>query len=556
MTFFIALFVLLMQFLWKYIDDLIGKGLEWYIIAELMMYASASLVPLALPLAILLSSIMTMGNMGEHYELVAMKSAGFSLPQIMRPLIFLTVLICFTAFYFSNNILPVANLKFGTLLYDITHQKPAIEIKEGVFYNGIDGYTIRIGKKEKNGELLKNIMIYDHTSRTGSNKVILAEEGTMKITPNNQYMLLNLLDGYSYDEQNAQNSDKKNYPLVRSQFKEQVIRMDLSGFKLTRTDEELFKDNYQMLNLSQLQVSINELKEEKNKRTVEFSNHITDNFYRNKPKYSISENLDSISDSTSVTSKTDNIEMGDTLIVHKNNAMTMEVAANTSVNNEDTTKVKPKDLRDNFLLRNRPAKKKESVIQADFQKADSSQLVAVIALTDTNQLTDTLLAAKEGPLLLEHFTRSEKILAIETATNLVRSAKAYTESFVSDIENRDKYINRHLVEWHRKITLSFACMILFLIGAPLGAIIRKGGLGMPVVISFIFFILFHVISITGEKFVKENVMPPYIGMWLASFILLPIGLFLTYKAARDSVIFDLDFYSAFMKKFKKKETGQ
>jgi lipopolysaccharide export system permease protein len=239
MTFFIALFVLLMQFLWKYVDDLIGRGLEWYIIVELLMYAAAGLVPLALPLAILLSSIMTFGNMGEHYELVAMKSAGLSLPKIMRPLIGLTILISFIAFYFSNNILPVANLKSGTLLYDITHKKPAIDIKEGVFYNGIDGYTIRIGKKEKNGELLKNIMIYDHTNRTGSNKVILAESGSMQITPNNQYMMLNLTDGYSYDEQNAQSVDK-NHPLMRSQFKTQVIRMDLTGFNLTRTDEDLF----------------------------------------------------------------------------------------------------------------------------------------------------------------------------------------------------------------------------------------------------------------------------------------------------------------------------
>jgi lipopolysaccharide export system permease protein len=190
MTFFIALFVLLMQFLWKYVDDLIGKGLEWYIITELMIYACASLVPLALPLAILLSSIMTFGNMGENYELVAMKSAGLSIQRIMAPLVIQTSLVCLLAFYFSNNILPVANLKMGTLLYDITHQKPAIEIKEGIFYNGIDNYSIRVGKKEDNGNLLKNLMIYDHSGRRGSNKVIIAESGTMTFSPDNQYMIL------------------------------------------------------------------------------------------------------------------------------------------------------------------------------------------------------------------------------------------------------------------------------------------------------------------------------------------------------------------------------
>ncbi|MDQ3192317.1 MAG: LptF/LptG family permease [Bacteroidota bacterium] len=499
MTFFIALFVLLMQFLWKYVDDLIGRGLEWYIITELLMYAAAGLVPLALPLAILISSIMTFGNMGEHYELVAMKSAGLSLPKIMRPLIVLTILISFTAFYFSNNILPVANLKSGTLLYDITHKKPAIDIKEGVFYNGIDGYTIRIGKKENNGELLKKIMIYDHTNRTGSNKVILAESGSMQITPNNQYMMLNLFDGFSYDEQNAKSTDK-NHPLVRSNFKSQVIRMDLTGFNLTRTDEDLFKDHHQMLNISQLQETIDDLKEEKKKKTIDFYDHISENFYRYRPQQAIE-------DSTKKNSLNSGLDLNNLEIVDSN--------------------------------------QKQKALQKD-------SVQTILANKDTLLLKDTLAVALI-PVLLDKYTKKEKIQALETATNLVRSAKAYTESFASDLENRDKYINRHLVEWHRKITLSFACMILFFIGAPLGAIIRKGGLGMPVVISFIFFIIFHVISITGEKFVKEGVMEPHFGMWLASFILLPVGIFLTHKATRDSIIFDMDFYSGFLKIFKKKE---
>ena len=480
MTFFIALFVLLMQFLWKYVDDLIGKGLEWYIISELMLYASASLVPLALPLAILLSSIMTFGNIGEHCELVALKSAGLSLQKIMMPLIILTILTSFTAFYFSNNILPLANLKFQTLLYDITHQKPAIEIKEGIFYNGIDGYTIRIGKKEKNGELLKNIMIYDHTNRAGSDKVILAETGSMQITPDNQFMLIHLKNGASYEEKKTEEKDKKNFPFLRSLFKEQLIRMDLTGFKLTRTDEELFKDNYQMLNLSQLEEAIDEMEKEKVIKKTDFANHIAENFYRNKP---------------------------------------------IDLNAQD------------------------SIAGLNMEKSNLSS--ATLSSEEISLKNDTPSLALQ-PLFLEQFTRSEKIQAIETATNLVRSAKSYTESFISDLENREKYINRHLVEWHRKLTLSFACMILFFIGAPLGAIIRKGGLGMPVVVSFIFFIIFHVISITGEKFVKEDVMDPSIGMWLASFTLLPVGIFLTYKATRDSVIFDIDFYSGFLKYLKKR----
>jgi lipopolysaccharide export system permease protein len=451
MTLFIAIFVLLMQFLWKYVDDLVGKGLEWYIIAELMLYAAASLVPLALPLAILLSSIMTFGNFGENYELVAMKSAGMSLIKIMSPLIFQTAFVCLIAFYFSNVVLPLANLKMQTLLYDITHQKPAIDIKEGIFYNNIDNYSIRIGKKEKHGELLKNLMIYDHTSRMGNNKVIFAQEGTMKISEDNRYLILHLFEGYSYDEQGAYNREKPNLPLVRVKFKEELIRMDLTGFDFSRTDEDMFKDNYQMMNLSQLDQAMNNLMVEGEKRAEDYRVYLSDNFYRS----------------------------------------------------------------------------------ANFAKDSQSVLTEWPEIAAIN---------------LNSFSRSDKILALETASNLIRSAKAYSESYIYDLDNRQRYISRHKVEWHRKLTLSFACMILFFVGAPLGAIIRKGGLGMPVVVSFIFFIMFHVLSITGEKFVKEGVMEAHYGMWMASVILLPVGIFLTYKASKDSVLFDLSAYLDFFAK--------
>jgi lipopolysaccharide export system permease protein len=445
-----------MQFLWKYVDDLIGKGLEWYVVAELLLYASASLVPLALPMAILLSSIMTFGNLGEHYELVAMKSSGLSLQRIMRPLVVFIIFISVSAFFFSNNLLPLANLKMGTLLYDITHQKPAIEIREGIFYNGIDGYSIRVGRKENDGNLLKDILIYDHTDRTGNSKVIVAESGTMKMSDNKQFMILNLYNGYSYDEQYHEHKNDFNFPLLRAKYREQVIRMDLSGFQFSRSDEEIFKDNYQMLNLNQLSEAIIEMKENDNKRRSEFKEHLNENYYRNRPR------TDSIFD------------------FHK----------------------ETKDLK---------------------------------------------------PVFFEDFSITEKKQIMETSMNLARSVKSYSETFVMDYANRSKFIYRHEVEWHRKLTLPFACVILFFIGAPLGAIIRKGGLGMPVVMSFIFFIIFHVITISGEKFVKEGVMEAWGGMWLASIILLPVGVFLTYKAANDSVIFDIGFYKNIFNFLKRKE---
>ncbi len=455
LTFTIALFVLLMQFLWKYLEDLVGKGLEWYVIAELLLYASASLVPLALPLAILLASIMTFGNLAERYELVAMKSAGLSLPNIMKWLIVVTILTSFGAFYFSNNILPVANLKFGALLYDITQQKPGIDLKEGIFYNGIEGFSIRVKKKEKGGEILSDIMIYDHTQKSGNTKVILAEKGKMSVTPDKRFMILELENGYSYDDYKADNRSNE-MPLLRTKFKKQIVRFDLGQFKLTRTDEGLFKDHYGMLNLNQLNAAVVDLYVEQIKSK---------------------ENIQKI-------------------------------------------------VKGNF----------------NYQRF----------YTDTfYQQSYTLRPEFDTLVYFEKFPKNEKLIIVEGALNAARTSKLYIENLENDLENRIKYINRHNIEWHRKLTLSIACIVLFFIGAPLGAIIRKGGLGMPVVVSVIFFLIFHIISITGEKSAREGVITAFWGMWMASFILLPLGIFLTYKASRDSTLFDIQAYLDILKKFKR-----
>jgi lipopolysaccharide export system permease protein len=455
LTFTIALFVLLMQFLWKYLEDLVGKGLEWYVIVELLIYASAHLVPMALPLAILLASIMTFGNLAERYELVAMKSAGLSLPSIMKSLIVVTVFTSLGAFYFSNNILPVANLKFGALLYDITQQKPGIDLKEGIFYNGIEGFSIRVRKKEKAGEILRDIMIYDHTAKNGNTKVILAEKGSMTVTPDKRFMILELENGYSYDD-NKPNNRSDEIPLVRSKFQKQIVRFDLGQFKLSRTDEGMFKDHYGMLNLSQLNDAVVDLYVEQIKSKENIQKIVKGN--SNYQRY--------YSDSL---------------------------------------------YQQSYIMR------------PDF---------------------DTLIN-------FEKYPKSEKIIITEGAMNAARTAKLYIENLEMDLVSRVRFINRHHIEWHRKLTLSIACIVLFFIGAPLGAIIRKGGLGMPVVVSVIFFLIFHVISITGEKSAREGVITAFWGMWMASFILLPLGIFLTYKASRDSTLFDIQSYMNVFKRFRK-----
>ncbi|MFT4524624.1 MAG: lipopolysaccharide export system permease protein [Bacteroidia bacterium] len=456
MTFFVSLFVLLMQFLWKYIDDLVGKGLEWYIIAELLFYASASLVNMALPLAILLSSIMTLGNLGENYELVALRSAGISLGRIMYPLIIVAILTSVGAFYFANNVIPVSNLKMGTLLYDIRHQRPTMSLKPGVFYRGLQGYSIRTGSKGDDEQSLYDLIIYDHTDNKGNIKVTTADSGRMAYSHNERYMEFTLYSGKSYTQEDNPSRKSKTYPHSINQFDEELIRFDMSDFKLSRSSDEIFKDNYRMQSFSQLRAHIDSFKVEKVKRHSELANNIKKNY-----KYVFPELM----------TATDSVKM--------------KYGART-------------------------------------------------------RLILPMSTAKDS--VLNNFPTGERKNIATTALNLSRSVKAYLSSITEDARMREHRMDRYEIEIHRKLTLSVACLVLFFIGAPLGAIIRKGGLGLPVIVSVLFFLLYYVISITGEKFAKEGVWTPAEGMWLSSVVLMPIGIFLTYKATTDSHIFNIGAY--------------
>ncbi len=444
MTFFISMFVFFMMFIFKYIDDFVGKGLAASMLAQLFFYFSFTTIPMALPLAVLLSSLMTFGNLGEHFELTAMKSSGMSLQKIMSPLLVVTVLLSIGAFYFSNNVLPYTNLKVGSLLYDIRESKPSLLFKEGVFNHSIEGFSMRVGKKEKDGKKLKDILIYDHRAMQGNNVVLYAKSGTMEETGDKMFLVLTLNDGTSYKDLVDNNKQRESHPLWRDKFAQRIIRFDLSEFKMARTSEDLFKTNYQMLNLSQLAKFIDSTGIKNEKRKADFAKQIKMSYY---------------------TKSTDKIEKIDSL-----------------------RKVTP-------------------------------HFKSFTELTKTQQLS-----------------------LIEGASNIARSAKAYSDSVGNDFNSDKMSIKKYEAEWHRKFTLSVACLVLFFIGAPLGAIIRKGGLGMPVVVSVLFFITFHILSITGEKLVKEGEMPAYQGMWMATIILLPIGIFLTFKATSDSALFDIDAY--------------
>jgi lipopolysaccharide export system permease protein len=457
MTFFIAMFVFFMMFIFKYIDDFVGKGLGFGVLSELFFYFSLTTIPMALPLAILLSSLMTFGNLGENFELTALKSSGLSLQKIMTPLIITTICLSIGAFYFSNNILPYTNLKAGSLLYDVRESKPSLLFKEGVFNNSIEGFSIRVGKKDKDGKTLREILIYDHREMQGNNIVLSAKSGKMEETADKMFLVLTLNDGVSYKEMLDKPNQAQTHPFIRDKFEERIIRFDLSEFKMSRTNEDLFKTNYQMLNISQLNQAVDSLTIKNEKRKIGFEKQLKESYY---PKTTIL-----------------------------------------------------------------------------FSKLDSNKK----AISDINYFSK--------------LPKLQQLNIIEFATNSIRNAKVYSESVQSDYEAETYAKLKYMAEWHRKFTLSIACIVLFFIGAPLGAIIRKGGLGMPVVISVVFFIIFHILSIMGEKLAKEGEIPPYIGMWMATVILFPIGVFLTIKATSDSSLFDANAYIEPIKNFfiRKKE---
>ncbi len=465
LTFCIAEFVLLMQFLWKYIDDLVGKGLDFLIIVQLLFYASATFVPMALPLAILLSSLMTLGNLGENYELVAAKASGISFRKIMMPLVLLSFMISGIAFFFSNQVLPVANLKMFSLLYDVKEQKPALNIQEGVFYRDIDGYVIKVGEKDKDGQTIRRVLVYDHTKPGGNLSVTIAESGTMVTTEDKRTLVFTLYNGTNYTELRNNKESLTRRPMQRVHFKEEQMRFDLSSFSMSRTSEELFKEHYQMMNLVQLSNSIDSLNSETYQRQNDFTTQLLHMFGYYHNYYILKKhNIGNIS-----SSKANNFA----------------------------------SIRDDLT----PTQYKTAVGEA-------------------------ISAARVNSMLVDNFSK--------------------------EIDAKQKILIKHQVEIQRKFTLSIACLLLFFIGAPLGAIIRKGGLGLPLVVSVLVFIIYYVISITGEKSVKQGVLIPEIGMWISSLFLLPFGIWLSIKTTTDSPLMDVDMWSRFISRinrlfrFKKK----
>lgn len=463
MTFFIVVFVLLMQFLWRYVGDLVGKGLDLQVLGEMLFYASFGVLPYAFPLAMLLASIMTFGALGENYELVAMKSAGISLFRIMKPLIVIAAFVALLAFYFSNNILPKTNLKFTTLMVSVKQQRPELILQEGVFTNEIDGYNIKIGRKDKKTNVLYDLLIYDHTQNKSNESVTVADSGYLKITEDKKYMVLTLYNGINYaEEQPKDRSEINKRPFRRDKFDEQTIRVKVNNFDFNRRDEGIYKNMYRMLNIRQL-----------------------------------------------------------TLMT-------------------DTLNGKYYDQVRNYLM------------QIDVNPTISRRIVDLTVTHDS--LKQNFQISPDSTFNFDTcFNGIDKWVKAEIAMMALDRARANMQNlnlYQGQITERKRNINKYEMERHRKFTLSFAVFIFFFVGAPLGAIIRKGGLGMPVVVSILLFIAYYIVSMTGEKSAREDVWQMLTGMWFSTFVFFPIGVWLSYMAGTDSAIMATETYTKLLNKLR------
>ena len=447
-TFFITLFVFMMQILWKYIDDLVGKGLDIITLTKFLIYASATLVTLAMPIAILISSIMTFGKLGENFELVAIKSSGISLLRFMQPLFLVTILLSGVAFLFANYIAPVANLKFAVIYHDIYEKSPAFDLKDGVFYNGFNGFSIKVDKKDKDRSTLHNVLIYEQTNSIQDNTII-SEGGKMSMSTDKKFLQFQLENGNRYQENG--NFNYKDNEFIDLHFKEYNKLFDLSQLNLQKTSDSLFMNNIRMKTMRQLNVDLDSLK------------HAPDSLYRK--------------NQTELASYIRYAKFKDSAVTKK------EITAFEA-------KVPEKKL-------------------------DSFDVL----------IPDTLRSS-----------------VFDQTLSQVNNTRNILEASVADYNAQQSDITQHKIEWHKKLSMSIACLVLFFIGAPLGSIIRKGGLGMPLVMALLFFMIFYLLNIFGEKFTKDHVLVPIVGMWLPVIILSPVGFFLTYKAMHDSQLFNKEYY--------------
>ena len=580
LTFFVVIFILLSQFMLKYLDEIVGKDLDTSVIVQLIFYFSIFMTPNAFPLAVLLSSLMTFGNLGEHFELTALKGSGISLIRVMTPIFVFTIFLTGAAYYSNNFIVPKANLKAFSLLYDVKQMKPSMELKEGTFYNGIEGYSIKVGEKLSDGKSLRDLIIYDHTARKGNVHVTMADSGQMYNIYNDRYLVLEMFDGKTYIEDEPDR--KRRYmaqqypdPMIRNEFAEQKVVFSLASFDLKRTKEELFSSNRLMKNAGQLTNDVDSMKAEFYDKTEEvkehsfrfFEYHLQDimSVYKQRAlereaKEQAEEEAREMEEQERMEAKYKaeiQLKVKDSLDIKTSGKKvfvpdTIDSDKNLSQEKKDKLKDRlatpgdiPKSAIPKSLVRKNTKINRKFEFDGKDEKVDEEKEV----LADSGRVKPTF---EENMAIIDSLMNKPDAVknAFTKCLTHVRYVKNNMSSQSGRLEKLKTEINKFQLERYKKLSYAITILIMFFIGAPLGAIIKRGGLGIPVLISLSFFILFYVISMICEKWTRTDVMDPLLAAWMANIILFPIGMFFMKQAKNDARLFETDFYSVIFLKVK------
>lgn len=578
-TFLVVVFILLNIQMIKYFDDIIGKGLDWIVLGQLFFYFGVITTPTALPLAVLLSALIAYGNLGEHFELTAIKGAGISLVRTIQPIFFFVVILTVMAFYLNNNLVPKAALEAYSLLYDIKQKKPSLDLREGAFYNGIPDISIKVNHKvpdENGGEMLKDIIIYDHRKNDGNKEVTIADSGRMFTILNERYLKLELFNGYRYTEGMTQEAEmigqkKRNRnkeTMSRSKFEKTQVVFDLSSFQLERTDKKWFQGNRIMRNLSELDTDQDSIRREILSQELAY--------YQTKPTlfqyYNHDDSVTMPKEVARYREWRDSTARAKYLLEEKKREMESKAkitvnkptvggndSTKTTVHNKAIDSIKAISLRKLPLAKN-DLKSKPSHPGVEKAKRQAAITRTTPKITETKKIEpkktakDTLDPVAYRRLVSQEIDSIFKVPPTSEnyrdAANMVRQAKSRISNNTSGVDRFEKELIIFRIQWHKIIANAFACIAMFMIGAPLGSIIKKGGLGVPFLVSIFFFIIYYVISIQGEKLAKQETIGVTPGVWMPDIILLLVGLVFLRQARNDARLFDFDSYLVAWDKFK------
>ncbi len=503
-AFGIALFVLIMQFLWLYIDEIAGKGVSIFIMAELIGYMSVAVFPMALPIAMLISSVMVMGNLAERYELSSMKSAGVSLLRVLRPLIFISLGVAFFSYLCSDFIIPKANLRSRSRLHDIRRAKPTLTLEKGIYNEDFRNFVIRIGDKEEDGETIRNIQLHDLTNSTLALNQIMADSGIMYTSDDRKYFVMELYRGTQYQEPLPDGTaESRKYPFIRTNFKSWNKIWNMSEFEMNRSDEDRFKTQRSMLSMEQLRIQIDSI----DRQMVQIKQSV-----------------------------------GKDLTTH-----VQRLAGLTTGSRPVVSQIKSTDQADTSATKNQPISASTGIkrsrsadtpnqTQENQSTVSQSKFPAELPLTSLKDL-------KGG--FIEVFAEGERQNLKTIAYSTLRGHLNTLATRKTQINDRRKDQVKTAYELYSKYSFALVCIIFLFIGAPMGAIIRKGGFGWPVLISIIFFVIFIFLTIMCRELAESFIMPPFAAAMVPSAVLVPVAAILTYRSMQDRTLIEFNLAARF-----------